>query len=274
MTISGNQSATLEAPIKREVRFFFTALMYFTRIPCPNWIGYSPSQLAMSRTYFPVIGYVVALLCFVVYALMALVLPNTISVVLSMCAGVFVTGAFHEDGFADVCDSFGGGYGKKQILTIMKDSRVGAYGAIGMMLILLLKFQVLVALSDFGLWVFAMALLLAHSASRLAASYAVQMREYVQDIDQSKIKPIAIESLSGKRMMLGWLVVLLPLVALMLIVDVTVIFVLALPVACFLALLAYFTRHIGGYTGDCLGTIQQVCEVALYLGVLVVCRSI
>jgi adenosylcobinamide-GDP ribazoletransferase len=50
---------------------------------------------------------------------------------------VLLTGAFHEDGFTDVCYSFGGGYGKEQIMTIMKDSRIGAYGVIGIILILL-----------------------------------------------------------------------------------------------------------------------------------------
>lgn len=264
----------MRARITQELRYFFTALMYFTRLPCPNWVSYSEKQLAVSRTYFPLVGYVVALLSFFIYAITQLFLSDYVAVILSICTSVFVTGAFHEDGFADVCDSFGGGYGKKQILTIMKDSRIGAYAAIGMILILLLKFQVLVELTVVSLPLFAAILLLAHSGSRLAASYTVEMSVYVRDIDDSKAKPIAIHAIGTKRLLLGWLTVLLPLVYIMRATDVTVLLLLPLVALTQYALLAYFKKHIGGYTGDCLGTIQQCCEIVIYLGILALCVSV
>ena len=121
--------------MKKQVHIFFTALMFYTRVPCPKNIDHNPDYLNKASRYFPLIGWIVGAIAFGVYAAASWLWNAEIGMVLSMIASVLVTGAFHEDGFADVCDGFGGGWTKTKILTIMKDSAIGAYGAIGLVLL-------------------------------------------------------------------------------------------------------------------------------------------
>ena len=127
--------------MKKELHIFFTALLFYTRIPCPKNIDHNPDYLNKASRYFPLVGWIVGGISFSVYYLSSFLFPSQIAIVLSIIAGILVTGAFHEDGFADVCDGFGGGWTKEKILLIMKDSSIGAYGAIGLVLLFLLKFQ-------------------------------------------------------------------------------------------------------------------------------------
>src|SRR6478609_3085615 len=127
--------------MKKELHIFFTALLFYTRIPCPKNIDHNPDYLHKASRYFPLVGWIVGALTFIIYYLSSFLFPSQIAIVLSIIAGILITGAFHEDGFADVCDGFGGGWTKEKILTIMKDSAIGAYGAIGLVLLFLLKFQ-------------------------------------------------------------------------------------------------------------------------------------
>src|SRR6186713_2527843 len=135
--------------MKKELRIFFTALMFYTRIPCPKNIDHNPDYLNKASRYFPLIGWIVGGICFGVYYLSSFVFSVEIALILSIIAGILTTGAFHEDGFADVCDAFGGGWTKEKILLIMKDSRLGSYGVIGMMAILFCKFLLLKELPKF-----------------------------------------------------------------------------------------------------------------------------
>ena len=108
---------------------FFTALGYFTRLPVPAWVAWSPERLARAAAYLPLVGWVVGLAGAAALAALALVLPVSLAVLLSIALTVRLTGALHEDGFADACDGLGGGWDKAQILAIMKDSRIGSYVA-------------------------------------------------------------------------------------------------------------------------------------------------
>ncbi|HXB12726.1 MAG TPA: adenosylcobinamide-GDP ribazoletransferase, partial [Bacteroidia bacterium] len=120
--------------MKKEIRIFFTALMFFTRIPCPKWVDHSEEYLNRSSKYFPLMGWIVGGLSSIVFYSCSFFLPISVSVLLSMVTSIYVTGAFHEDGLADVCDGFGGGWIKDKIMDIMKDSRVGAFGVIGVVM--------------------------------------------------------------------------------------------------------------------------------------------
>ncbi len=108
----------------QQLRLFFIALQFFTRLPIPRWVGFQPEWLQHASRYFPLVGCVVAAVAAGVYALAALVLPAPLAAVLSTAASIYVTGAFHEDGFADTCDGLGGGMTRERVLEIMKDSRV------------------------------------------------------------------------------------------------------------------------------------------------------
>ena len=127
--------------MKRQLEYFFAALRFFTRLPVPGWVGHSAEQLNHAARYFPLVGIVVGAIGAAVTELAVLALPIGIAVMLGMAATVLVTGGFHEDGFADACDGFGGGWEKAQVLAIMKDSRVGSYAVIGLVLLLSTKWM-------------------------------------------------------------------------------------------------------------------------------------
>ena len=132
--------------IARELRLALTALMFLTRIPVPAWVGHSETQLKQSARYFPLAGLAVGAISALAYVAAASILPHAVAVALALIAAVLATGAFHEDGFADTCDGLGGGQSREEALRIMQDPRVGAFGAIGIALVLILRF---VALASF-----------------------------------------------------------------------------------------------------------------------------
>jgi adenosylcobinamide-GDP ribazoletransferase len=243
---------------------FLISLQYFTRIPIPAGIGFDPDWLRHASGFFPLVGLIVGAVCAGVYTLAAGWLPPAVAVLLSMIAGAWLTRAMHEDGFADVCDGFGGGWERERVLAIMKDSCVGSFGLVGMALLLALKYQALVALP--GLTA---ALLFAHPVSRLMATLLIWRLDYARS-GESKASAVA-RHMSHGDFALACVTGLLPAWGLAMYFGAAP---RALALALFFALLAtgwlarLFVRRIGGYTGDCLGAVQQVSEVALYLGLL------
>lgn len=256
--------------MKNELRIFLTAIMFYTRIPCPAWVGYSEENLNKATRYLPLIGWIVGGLTAFSVWLFQLVLPINISVILSVILGVLLTGAFHEDGFADVCDGFGGGWTKEKILEIMKDSRVGAYGVIGTVLLLTLKILVFTELCKSNLAFGLMSLLLAHVLSRFAALTTIFTHTYSRADTKSKVKPIA-KKIDTGSLIIGFIWVI-PTV--LIFYNYVVILVLIPVYLTKVLLAAYFKKWIGGYTGDCLGAIQQVTEVITLLSCLVLWKFI
>jgi adenosylcobinamide-GDP ribazoletransferase len=239
-----------------ELRYFFTALGYFTRVPVPRWVGFEAHYLNAAARYFPLVGVAVGGVGALVYLAALRVLPVGVAVLLSMAAVLVLTGAFHEDGLADSVDAFGGAYTREDVLRIMRDSRIGAYGAIALVVALALKWQTLAALPPLrAAWL----MVGAHAASRTAAISYLLTLDYVRD--EGKAKPVA-RRMSVKAFALAvvfglpWLlwpdwrlgcVILVVLAVLRLVIG------------------RYFVRRIGGYTGDCLGFAQQIFELVIYL---------
>ena len=249
----------------QQLRLFFIALQFFTRLPIPSWVGFEASWLQHASRYFPLVGCVVAGIAAAVYFAAALVLPAPVAAVLSTAASIYLTGAFHEDGFADTCDGLGGGMTRERVLEIMKDSRVGAYGAIGIVCMLAAKLSALAMLPP---RVAVGALFLAHPLSRLAAASLIWKLEYVRG--EGKAKPLA-QQMTTAEFTIALITALLPVPVLLASGWVTLAAVLA---ALFASLLAAIwlghklQRRLGGYTGDCLGAVQQVAEAFIYIGVL------
>ncbi len=247
--------------IKHEIILFFTAIMFFTRLPVPRNLPFSLDYLNRAARYFPLVGVVVGGIGAAIFWLTGLIFPPAIAVLLSMAATIVATGAFHEDGFADVCDGFGGGYTKARALEIMKDSRLGTFGTVGLVLMLSLKFA---ALIQMDIAVVPWALIAGHSVSRLAATFLIFTLKYVRDDLTSKAKPLAVK-LSVGEMALAAIFGIAPLMLL----GWSALWTL-IPVAAVTALAAvYFVRRIGGYTGDCLGATQQLAEVSFYLTLVI-----
>ena len=259
-----------------QLRYFLVAVQFFTRIPITGrtaqWMGFDPSWISRCTRFFPLIGLLLGLLLAAWFNTLLLVFSQSISIVLTTVVGILLTGAFHEDGFADFCDGFGGGQTPERIIAIMRDSRVGAYGAIGILLMLLIKIEALSSLDS--VWVGA-ALVIGHSASRGFAVIIMILLPYVEvnignKIDlKNEVKPVA-----AGLLLADWLPALcfgfVPAIALAWAFDAW------LPIGCGLLCAAvscswmYWTlrRKLSGYTGDTLGATQQVAEAIFYLGIL------
>lgn len=247
--------------IRREFAALRAAVMFFTRLPVPTSGKYDPADLHRAAAWFPLVGWLVGAVGAAVWWLSMQVWPPAVASGLSLVATLLLTGAFHEDGFADVCDGFGGGYTKERVLEIMRDSRVGAFGAIGVVVMLGLKWQAVAALPLVGFTAVAV-IFAGHTVSRTATVSLMAVLPYVRE-EMGKAKPLATE-LSGGRLVVALACGLAPLALLPLRTGWAVIGVFAV----WLVMGMWFRRRLGGYTGDCLGATQQVTEVVFYLGVL------
>jgi len=237
--------------------------MFLTRIPVPAWVGYSDAQLSQSVRYFPLVGLLVGALAALVYLLAAIVFPHPVAIFLGVIVTVIVTGALHEDGLADACDGFGGGRSRDDVLRIMKDSHIGAYGAIGLMLIVGIKIVTLCSLAPN---LVPCVLIIGHAVSRLAAVVVMFATPYARGAD-GKANALA-AGFSSSTLLISAALGLMPVLFMEHILFPASI--LALLVA--VVLRKYFLHRIGGYTGDCLGATQQITEVALYLSFLAIAR--
>ncbi len=263
--------------MKKEVQIFLTAVMFYTRLPCPSWVDHSPDYLNKATRYFPAMGIIAGIIAYAVFYMASLVFSLPISIALSMLSSIWLTGAFHEDGFADVCDGFGGGWTKEKILAIMKDSQIGTYGAIGLLSILGIKFlllnEMLGALMQQGSSQLAIAsfFINAHVLSRFMPTTFIYTHEYVRENEDSKAKPIAKGITTSNLIIAGFIAFL----SLLLWIDKSILVTVLLPMyAAKIYLAHYFKKWIGGYTGDCLGATQQVTEIVFYLAVLAIWKFI
>jgi adenosylcobinamide-GDP ribazoletransferase len=267
--------------MSREWRVFLTAVMFLTRIRVPDSIHHSAELMRQAPRYFPLVGWIVGALSALFFLVFARFVSTDAGILAAMATGILVTGAFHEDGFADVCDGFGGGWTKEKILLIMKDSRVGAFGVIGLILLFGSRFVLLRELPGFVATpgepshlifyhyrFFILALIAAHGVSRLMAVLVMQGGVYAGDPDKSKSVSMTGGRLSVPALMVAVLFAFAPFALLPWPFALTVLPALYATYA----LYRYFAHWIGGYTGDCLGAIQQVAEIVIYLGFLLVWR--
>jgi adenosylcobinamide-GDP ribazoletransferase len=265
--------------MRKEWQIFLTAVQFLTRIEV-RIKNYHPDYLAASSRYFPLVGMVVAAIGALVFIVVQKYISMPLAILFYMLSTIWVTGAFHEDGFADSCDAFGGGWTKEQILRIMKDSRLGTYGVIGLIGMLSTKFLLIQELPSFvppatfslQVWVNYQQLILlflgAHSWSRLMAVTVIQQYAYVADIDQSKSKPLSKSKLSIPSFLFMTATACLPFVGL----HPYYLFIIVPLWFARTAMARYFHTWIGGYTGDCLGAVQQVCEIVFYASALIIWR--
>lgn len=256
--------------ISYEYRLLLVAIQFLTRLPVPPFIHYNPQWLHQSSRHFPAVGLLVGLLCAGVFWLGSILFTPLVAAVISTVFGIRLTGAFHEDGLADSCDGLGGGLTRERTLTIMKDSRLGTYGVLGLVSALLLKVTLLASMP---LSVAIIALIIGHTASRLLCISLLALLPYGGEIEHAKAKPMA-QQLTPLQGVLsgGWLILAGVLV--------TIIFpntmhqiglgqwlltlLLALIATDYMRRLLY--RRLEGYTGDGLGATQQVSEVTIYIG--------
>jgi adenosylcobinamide-GDP ribazoletransferase len=261
--------------LRYELRLVLVALQFLTRVPVRLQV-FDPAWLHASARHFPLIGMMVGALGAAVWSAAALVWPPAVAVLLAMAATIVVTGAFHEDGLADTCDGLGGSVTREKALVIMKDSRLGSYGAVGLGLTLALKAAALVGLTQQrggAVVLVVVTMVWAHAASRAAAVVLASSLRYAGDPEHAKAKPMATElSRAGALVAVGWaLLAGAPFVAVVGPAASAAAAAAVIAVACACAL--WFRRRLGGYTGDTLGATQQWSELASYLAVLAISRA-
>jgi adenosylcobinamide-GDP ribazoletransferase len=265
--------------IGQSIRGAVLAMQYFTRLPVPaavaRWAGFDAGLQRASLAHFPGVGLLVALLAIACYGAADLLLPRSsfaplVAAVLSTAATMLLTGALHEDGLADTADGLSASQDRERALEIMKDSRIGGFGALALMLALLAKTSLLALIGGVAGWLGAAAALLgAHVSSRALALVIVATLPNIGRAATSKSLPVAarIEP-AGLGMALAWC--LLGLVAAASLASAWFCIAGLLPAV--IALLWFrrlLARRLQGFTGDGLGAAQQLCEIAFYLGAAV-----
>ena len=258
---------------REELAAFTSAVGLLTRWPIRSPAsapGPSPADSpagahpAAAVRYYPLVGALVGAFAAGVFWIAHLVFPTPLAVVLSTAATLLATGALHEDGFADTCDGLGGGATRERALAIMRDSRIGTYGAAGLGLLLAAKVLALAAMpADAIPWL----LVSGHAASRASVVLAVAMgpgaREDGLGARLAGSTPpagsIAFALLTAAAALSSLFAVAAPAVVLA---------GLAGLAGGHLVIRRAYERKLGGYTGDCLGAVQQMSELGMYLGVL------
>lgn len=261
------------------IRHYLLAVQFFTRIPVTGklaeWVGFSPAMLRASAAHFPGVGWLVGassavVLWGLVWALPEVSASSWVAAVLCTVFGVMLTGAFHEDGLADTADGLGGSLNRERALDIMKDSRVGTYGALALVLIVLLKVGLLAMLLQLvPLPAAAAAVFGSHVVSRFLPLFIIRCLPHVGDTQQSKSKPLA-DQIGNSSLLAAALWAGLALALLYALVPGMPWWAGVLGAMVALGyMLRLLKRRLAGFTGDGLGATQQLCEVAFYFGLVV-----
>lgn len=245
--------------LNREWQAFWLAVGFLTRIPMLVQIDYSQRLMNQSSIYFPLVGLLLGALYVAAFFLLGLAFSPLVSVILVVILHLFITGAFHEDGLADSVDALGGGYTVEKRLEIMKDSRIGTYGTVALVMALMLKVALLTE-ADL-IW---LALLVAPAISRLTPLLLMATMTYVTDPDKSKSKPVA-DGFSAVRLGTASAFVLVLCAVMSFWQPFLITGTLAAVLLVALLWGAYLRSQLGGYTGDALGASVVFSELVLLL---------
>lgn len=249
-------------------RFFYDILASFTLLTrLPLWRLYNIPEDSFRRTVngWTLVGWLTGALTGGILWLCAQVLPIQAAVIMAFAARVLLTGGLHEDGLGDVFDGFGGGRNKEKVLEIMKDSRTGSYGVIGLVLYFILLFA-LVAFLPVPAESLALLAGTADPLCKLTASQIVNVLPYARKFSESKTGTVysrmslpvwLFSAAAGVLPAILWMPAVLWPASIM-------------PILTSVGLFLYFKRKIGGYTGDCCGAVFLLSELSFYFGVWIV----
>lgn len=260
------------------IRHFLLALQFFTRIPLPGrvaaWVGFDKDMQRASLAYFPLVGWLVGGVAAVAFVVVEALLPAVsgagwAAALLSTALTVMLTGAFHEDGLADTADGLGGAVSRERALEIMKDSRIGSYGASALVLALLLKTAFIGVLAQVDVALVAVTLFAAHVCSRMMPIFIVALLPNVGGRADSKSAATASEAGGTILAVAIFWTVLVLVIAYRWHAGMFWLGGVAASGLAWFIMFGLLRRRLQGFTGDTLGATQQVCELAFYFGVLV-----
>ena len=253
----------LIARLRAEAPGFWLALQFLTRLRLPFEVAHSAELMGRTPRWYPAVGVVVGAVTGLMYAGAALIFSPVVAVLISTVGGIVLTGALHEDGFADACDGLGGARPAERVLEIMRDSRLGTYGALGLGLMVAGKVAVLAALPGAAV---PLVLIAGHAASRGAMLWVMASSHYVRG--QGLASTVS-QGVDQRTVVVGLITCALALLPLLFVVPFGAVLAgLAGLIAGHYAMRHRFETRLGGYTGDCLGAVQQCSEIGFYLGVL------
>ena len=244
-------------------RRFFIALQFLTRLPVPRSLNSSETDIGKAAAFFPLVGVIVGGSAALVFVVLQRVLPLPASVFCAIVFAAFITNGFHEDGLADSFDGFGGGWTKDRVLEIMRDSRIGTYGTLALIFVILGKFNFLSLLPQEQIWRW---LIVAHTASRWTTLPLCAWLPYAREEGQGKLVAKQVGTLEIVTATVTLLVTFIlipwrPALAVFLVISLV-------------TLLSgfYFRTRLQGITGDCLGATNQITEVGLYITAVILLR--
>lgn len=249
----------------RFFHIFFSAIVFFSKIPIPKSVDFNKVKQGEATLFLPVVGWIVGGISALSFLLALYIFPISLAVLIAVISSIYITSAFHEDGLADMFDGFGGGWTKEKILEIMKDSSIGTYGVLALIVTLTLKYSSLLYLP---VELIPIALIAGHSFSRALAVSLMFDLDYAR-IENSKAKSFT-KKLTSLEMILIVLLGILP----MFLLNNHYIFLCVIPLGLVRVFLVKFLKKwIGGYTGDCIGAAQQIFEVVFLMAVLAIYNS-
>lgn len=242
----------------------WAALIFFTRLPF--WRIHEPPRECYRSVveFWPLVGWLTGGVMAAVIYLGSLVMPHAIAVLLAIAARILVTGALHEDGLADFFDGFGGGGNDRQrILDIMKDSRIGTYGVIGLGLYVLILFF---TLSSMPAPMAALTVVAADPFCKMVSAQIISMMPYARTEDESKAH-VVYRKISLKAGIGLFVQGILPFVLLIFATDGRLRWDLLIFAPCVVMYFLYLMiwHKIKGYTGDCCGAMFLLTELSFYL---------
>lgn len=270
-----------EAQPRDELKNWWSAVMFLTRLPCPTWVNHHPGYLMRSMAYFPLLGALIGMWAAAIYDAAASIWPPLVAAALSSGGTLWLTGCFHEDGLCDTLDGFGGGWTKSQILRIMRDSRNGSYATMGGCFWAVGKCAALARLGELAgaagsVWALGAsvgagpALVVAQCVARASAAPLIYFYEYI--VDEEDAKGEYYNWFGDSRRLLG-----LPRVLFAMASAAAVSYTLLPPEVAHRVLIVggvgtYLAGHygksvLGGVMGDFLGATICVLEVAVHLAI-------
>ena len=255
---------SFKTTVRQQFDIFLGALMFMTRLPVGKGYVFRSEDLPRSAVYFPIVGVMIGLLGGLVLLCTEPFFPPVVAVLFCMGTTVLVTGALHEDGLADAMDGLLGGQEPRQRLEIMRDSRLGSYGAMALWFSLTAKAFVLTSLLEEGVLKAVTALIVAQGLGRAATVALLFSHPYVRS-DQSKASPFG-NAVTLKEALLA--LIFPALLSFVLLGNKSVLTLIAAAAGTWAAG-RYFQKKIGGITGDCLGAASQLVELVCYLSLVV-----
>lgn len=244
------------------------AFTFFTRLPFWRIREIPADSFKRVVPLWPLVGWLTGFLMALTFWLASQVMPLTPAWILALAVRLLLTGALHEDGLADFIDGFGGGTSRERRLAIMKDSHIGTYGVIGLIVYFALMLQLPGVISRDSL---CLVLLCADAWAKCCAAQLINLLPYARTEEDAKNKTVY-NRMKWHEALFCLAAGLAPVLVLTLVLHwmpVCFLPLLLVPVAVMLLLALLMKRKIQGYTGDCCGATFLLCELSLYLAVLI-----